>query len=94
MSENNQIQEISKLIASLFSQGFKPEFKNNNPITYYIVDNFGIRSGQVTSGDLKDIVAYQSSALTTYLYDSTGKEKYLGNYGISNDGFIIFDVGE
>lgn len=27
MSENNQIQEISKLIASLFSQGFKPEFE-------------------------------------------------------------------
>lgn len=71
----------------------KIEFKNNNPITYYIVDNFGIRSGQVTSGDLKDIVAYQSSALTTYLYDSTGKEKYLGNFGINN-GFIIFDVGE
>lgn len=65
MSENNQIQEISKLI----------------------------RSGQVTSGDLKDIVAYQSSALTTYLYDSTGKEKYLGNFGINN-GFIIFDLGE
>ena len=71
----------------------KIEFKNNNPITYYIVDNFGIRSGQVISGDLKDIVAYQSSALTTYLYDSTGKEKYLGNFGIDN-GFIIFDVGE
>lgn len=71
----------------------KIEFKNNNPITYYIVDNFGIRSGQVTSGDLKDIVAYQSSALTTYLYDSTGKEKYLGNFGINN-GFIIFDIGE
>lgn len=71
----------------------KIEFKNNNPITYYIVDNFGIRSGQVTSGDLKDIVAYQSSALTTYLYDSTGKQKYLGNFGINN-GFIIFDLGE
>lgn len=71
----------------------KIEFKNNNPITYYIVDNFGISSGQVTSEDLKDIVAYQSSSLTTYLYDSTGKEKYLGNYSISN-GFIIFDVGE
>lgn len=71
----------------------KIEFKNNNPITYYIVDNFGIKSGQVTSGDLKDIVAYQSSALTTYLYDSTGKEKYLGNFGINN-GFIIFDIGE
>lgn len=27
MSENNQIQGISKLIASLFSQGFKPEFE-------------------------------------------------------------------
>lgn len=26
MFENNQIQEISKLIASLFSQGFKPDF--------------------------------------------------------------------
>lgn len=64
-----------------------------NPITYYIVNNFGVRSGQVTSEDLKDIVAYQSSSLTTYLYDSTGKEKYLGNFGINN-GFVIFDVGE
>lgn len=27
MSENNQIQEIFKLIATLFSQGFKPEFE-------------------------------------------------------------------
>lgn len=72
----------------------KIEFKNNNPIKYYIFDDiYGIRSGQVTSEDLKDIVAYQSSSLTTYLYDSTGKEKYVGNFSMSN-GFIIFDVGE
>lgn len=72
----------------------KIEFKNNNPIKYYIFDNvYGIKSGQVTTEDLKDIVAYQSFSLTTYLYDSTGKEKYLGNYSMSN-GFIIFDVGE
>lgn len=72
----------------------KIEFKNNNPIKYYIFDDvYGIKSGQVTTEDLKDIVAYQSSSLTTYLYDSTGKEKYLGNYSMSN-GFIIFDLGE
>lgn len=72
----------------------KIEFKNNNPITYYIVDQFGIRAGKVTSEDLKDIIAYKSSDLMTYLYDSTGKEKYLGNYSIDNNGFIIFDIGE
>ena len=27
MPENNQIQEISELIASLFSKSFKPEFE-------------------------------------------------------------------
>ena len=72
------------------------EFKNNNPIKYYVIDNSRqqILSGQVTPADLKDIVAYQCpSQLTTYLYDSTGKEKYLFNSGI-DDGFIIFDVGE
>lgn len=72
----------------------KIEFKNNNPITYYIVDQFKIKTGKITSEDLKDIVAYKSSGLTTYLYDSTGKEKYLGNYNIANNGFIIFDIGE
>ena len=71
------------------------EFKNNNPIRYYRVDNFGgIRTGQVTPADLKDIVAYQCpSRLATYLYDSTGKKKFVENSGM-NDGFIIFDVGE
>lgn len=72
------------------------EFKNNNPIKYYVIDNNRqqILSGQVTPADLKDIAAYQCpTSLTTYLYDSTGKEKYLFNSGI-NDGFIIFDVGE
>lgn len=72
------------------------EFKNNNPIRYYKVntDNNLITSGQVTPGDLKDIAAYQCpSRLTTYLYDSTGKEKYIENSGIDN-GFIIFDLGE
>ena len=72
------------------------EFKNNNPIKYYVIDNSRqqILSGQVTPADLKDIAAYQCpSRLTTYLYDSTGKEKYLFNNGI-DDGFIIFDVGE
>lgn len=71
------------------------EFKNNNPIRYYRVDNFGgIRTGQVTPADLKDIVAYQCpSRLETYLYDSTGKKKFIENSGM-DDGFIIFDVGE
>ena len=71
------------------------EFKNNNPIRYYRVDNFGgIRTGQVTPADLKDIVAYQCpSRLETYLYDSTGKKKFVENSGMY-DGFIIFDVGE
>lgn len=72
------------------------EFKNNNPIKYYVIDNSRqqILSGQVTPADLKDIAAYQCpTSLTTYLYDSTGKEKYLFNSGI-DDGFIIFDVGE
>lgn len=71
------------------------KFKNNNPIRYYRVDNFGgIRTGQVTPADLKDIVAYQCpSRLETYLYDSTGKKKFIENIGM-DDGFIIFDVGE
>lgn len=71
------------------------EFKNNNFIRYYIIDldHSIITTGQVTSEDLKDIAAYKSSNLTTYLYDSTGKEKYVGNSSINN-GFIIFDVGE
>lgn len=71
------------------------KFKNNNPIRYYRVDNFGgIRTGQVTPADLKDIVAYQCpSQLETYLYDSTGKKKFIENSGM-DDGFIIFDVGE
>lgn len=71
------------------------EFKNNNPIRYYKVDNFGgIRTGQVTPADLKDIVAYQCpSRLETYLYDSTGKKKFIENSGM-DDGFIIFDLGK
>lgn len=71
------------------------KFKNNNPIRYYRIDNFGgIRTGQVTPADLKDIVAYQCpSRLETYLYDSTGKKKFIENSGM-DDGFIIFDVGE
>ena len=71
------------------------KFKNNNPIRYYRVDNFGgIRTGQVTPADLKDIVAYQCpSRLETYLYDSTGKKKFIENSGMDN-GIIIFDVGE
>lgn len=70
------------------------EFKNNNPIKYHIIGHYGINSGQVTPADLKDIVAYQCpSLLETYFYDSTGKQKYIGNFGIK-DGFIIFDVGE
>lgn len=70
------------------------EFKNNNPIRYYRIDNYGIISGQVTPADLKDIVAYQCpSRLETYLYDSTGKKKFIENSGM-DDGFIIFDVGE
>ena len=71
------------------------KFKNNNPIRYYRVDNFGgIKTGQVTPADLKDIVAYQCpSQLETYLYDSTGKKKFIENSGM-DDGFIIFDVGE
>lgn len=72
----------------------KIEFKNNNPIRYYIVDYYGIKSGQITSEDLKDVVAYQCpSSLETYFYDSTGKQKFIGNFGINN-GFIIFDIGE
>lgn len=72
----------------------KLEFKNDNPIKYYIINHYGISSGQVTSEDLKDIVAYQCpSTLETYLYDSTGKKKFIYN-GSVDDGFIIFDLGE
>lgn len=74
----------------------KIEFKNNNPIKYYKVniDRNQITTGQVTTEDLKDIAAYQCpSALETYLYDSTGKKKYIENSGMDN-GFMIFDVGE
>lgn len=72
----------------------KIEFKNNNPIKYYIVNHYGVTSGQVTKEDLKDIVAYQCpSSLETYLYDSTGKKKFIYN-GSVEDGIIIFDVGE
>lgn len=71
------------------------KFKNNNPIRYYRIDNYGgIRTGQVTTADLKDIVAYECpSRLETYLYDSTGKKKFIEDSGM-DDGFIIFDVGE
>lgn len=71
------------------------KFKNNNPIRYYRIDNYGgIRTGQVTTAGLKDIVAYECpSRLETYLYDSTGKKKFIENSGM-DDGFIIFDVGE
>lgn len=72
----------------------KIEFKNNNPIRYYRIDHYGVRTGQVAPEDLKDIVAYQCpSRLETYLYDSTGKKKFIENSGM-DDGFIIFDVGE
>ena len=72
----------------------KLEFKNNNPIKYYIVNRYGVTSGQVTKEDLKDVVAYQCpSTLETYLYDSTGKKKFIYN-GSVEDGIIIFDVGE
>ena len=72
----------------------KLEFKNNNPIKYYIVNRYGVTSGQVTKKDLKDVVAYQCpSTLETYLYDSTGKKKFIYN-GSVEDGIIIFDVGE
>lgn len=71
------------------------EFKNNNPIKYYVIDGRQVFSGQLTKEDLKDVVAYQCpSRLETYLYDSTGKKKYLFNRGIGSNGFIIFDVGE
>lgn len=72
------------------------EFKNNNPIKYYKVDTdrHHITSGQVTTEDLKDIAAYQCpSSLEAYLYDSTGKKKFIENSGMDN-GFMIFDVGE
>ena len=72
------------------------EFKNGNPIKYYKVniDRNQITTGQVTTEDLKDIAAYQCpSALETYLYDSTGKKKYIENSGMGN-GFMIFDLGE
>lgn len=72
----------------------KIEFKNNNPITYYIVNNRGIAPYQVKPEGLKDIVAYQCpSTLETYFYDSTGNKKFVLNSSV-NDGFIIFDVGE
>lgn len=67
---------------------------NDNPIKYYIISNYGISNGQVTSEDLKDIVAYQCPpSLETYLYDSTGKKKVIYNSFV-NDSFIIFDLGE
>lgn len=72
------------------------EFKNNNPIRYYKVDTDRnqITTGQVTTKDLKDIAAYRCpNRLTTYLYDSTGKEKYIENNSMDN-GFMIFDLGE
>ena len=72
------------------------EFKNNNPIRYYKVDTDRnqITTGQVTTEDLKDIAAYRCpNRLTTYLYDSTGKEKYIENNSMDN-GFMIFDLGE
>lgn len=72
------------------------EFKNNNPIRYYKVDTDRnqITTGQVTTEDLKDIAAYRCpDKLTTYLYDSTGKEKYIENNSMDN-GFMIFDLGE
>lgn len=70
------------------------EFKNDNPIKYYIISNYGISNGQVTSEDLKDIVAYQCPpSLETCLYDSTGKKKVIYNSFV-NDSFIIFDLGE
>lgn len=72
------------------------EFKNNNPIRYYKVDTDRnqITAGQVTTEDLKDIAAYRCpNRLTTYLYDSTGKEKYIENNSMNN-GFMIFDLGE
>lgn len=72
------------------------EFKNNNPIRYYKVDTDRnqITTGQVTTEDLKDIAAYRCpDRLTTYLYDSTGKEKYIENNSMNN-GFMIFDLGE
>lgn len=72
------------------------EFKNNNPIRYYKVDTDRnqITTGQVTTEDLKDIAAYRCpDRLTTYLYDSTGKEKYIENNSMDN-GFMIFDLGE
>ena len=74
----------------------KIEFKNNNPIRYYRVDSDRnqITTGQVTTEDLKDIAAYRCpDRLTTYLYDSTGKEKYIENNSMDN-GFMIFDLGE
>lgn len=72
----------------------KLEFKNNNPIKYYIVNHYEVISGQVTKEDLKDVVAYQCpSTLETYLYDSTGKKKFIYNGSVQN-GIIIFDVGE
>lgn len=72
----------------------KLEFKNNNPIKYYIVNRYGVTSGQVTKEDLKDVVVYQCpSTLETYLYDSTGKKKFIYNGSVEN-GIIIFDVGE
>lgn len=72
------------------------EFKNNNPIRYYKVDTDRnqITTGQVTTEDLKDIAAYRCpDRLNTYLYDSTGKEKYIENNSMDN-GFMIFDLGE
>lgn len=70
------------------------EFKNNNPIKYHIFNNQQLLSGQVTSEDLKDIVAYQCpSSVDTYLYDSTGKKKFIYS-GSLEGGSIIFDIGE
>lgn len=70
------------------------EFKNNNPIKYHIFNNQQLLSGQITSEDLKDIVAYQCpSSIETYLYDSTGKKKFIYN-GSLEGGSIIFDLGE
>lgn len=89
MSENNQIQEISKLIASLFSQGFKPEFEK------FLADK-NIPFANQTDLYIQRLfnsVLNIPNLLVTYFYDSTGKQKYIGNFGIS-DGFIIFDVGE
>ena len=97
MSENNQIQEISKLIASLFSQGFKPEFEKfladknipfANQTDLYIQRLFNsvlnIPNVEIISYDFNgsDITVKLSGPFKSYV-NVNGKDANFDNNGIA-----------